>query len=340
MSATAFVGGLAAYGVVRVLVTGFYTVRPDQRAVITSFGQAKRGPGGEVDPGVPVGEEGDGRDEFARYRYPALAVVGPGGPYFKWPWQKVHKVSVATEAVDVTWDPSKLQTTIEAVTKDNLTTGVNGQIRYRVSETNLYPYFFGVRSPLEHVMGYFVSVLRERIANFEDPKGAALLAADEVALPEGGDSELSEGVSINDLRKNLPLLNTYMETQCENTVHRYGIELDAALITEIDPPSEVDQALSAINSTRNQVAADISTARADAEQQITMSKRAVEIATNNAEAEVAPLHELADTLKHVKEKGGPVALRAYLRNMRLPLLGRSRRIVQSVGAVSTEGGAR
>ena len=56
-------------------------------------------------------------------------------------------------------------------TKDNLTTGVNGQIRYRVSENNLYAYLFGVQSPLEHVMGYFVSVLRERISNFVDPKG-------------------------------------------------------------------------------------------------------------------------------------------------------------------------
>jgi regulator of protease activity HflC (stomatin/prohibitin superfamily) len=141
--------------------------------------------------------------------------------------------------------------------------------------------------------------------------------------------ELSEGVSINDLRKNLPLLNQYMETQCENTVHRYGIELDAALITEIDPPPEVDRALSAINSTRNQVAADISTARADAEQQITMSHRAVEIATNNAEAEVAPLRELASTLSQIKQEGGSTALSVYLRNMRLPLLQRTRRIIET-----------
>ena len=103
-----------------------------------------------------------------------------------------------------------------------------------------------------------------------------------------------------------------------STAGRYGIELDAALITEIDPPPEVDRALSAINSTRNQVAADISTARADAEQQITMSKRAVEIALNNAEAEVAPLSELATTLAKIRTEGSSSALKAYLRNMRLP----------------------
>lgn len=315
--------GLAVYAVIRVLISGFYTVRPDERAAVTSFGRAVR-----LTPAETAADPEED-EEHQRYRYPALKVVGPGGPYFKWPWQKIHKVSIATQAVDITWDPSKVQSTIEAVTKDNLTTGVNGQLRYRVSESNLYPYLFGVTSPLEHVMGFFVSVLRERIANFEDPKGAEALLAGQEEGESTSAVELSEGVSINDLRKNLPLLNQYMEQQCENTVMRYGIELDAALITEIDPPSEVDRALSAINSTRNQVAADISTARADAEQQITMSHRAVEIATNNAEAEVAPLQELAGTLSQIKEEGGSTALSVYVRNMRLPLLERTRRILET-----------
>ncbi len=321
-----FLSGLALYAVIRVLATGLYIVRPDQRAVLTSFGRAERMPGEMAEGPEKSLLSGPERE---RYRYPRVRVIGPGGPYFKWPWQEVHKVSVATQAVDLVWDPTKRQSTIEAVTKDNLTTGVNGQLRFRVCENNLYAYLFGVESPLEHVMGYFVSVLRERIANFVDPKGQSLLETPET---EGERSEtaveLSEGVSINDLRKNLPTLNTYMEQQCAATGGRYGIELDAALITTIDPPAEVDRALSAINSTRNQVAADISTARADAEQQITMSKRAVEIAANNAQAEVAPLRELAATLTALKEEGGADALQAYLRNMRLPLLERSRRVVQ------------
>lgn len=321
-----FVVGVMIYAAFRVLISGFYIVRPDQRAVITSFGRAERLPENaaatDVTPKL-VGEEKD------RYNYPRVRVIGPGGPYFKWPWQSVHKVSVATQSVNLVWDPTKDQSTIEAVTKDNLTTGVNGQIRFRVCENNLYAYFFGVDSPLEHVMGYFISILRERIATFTDPKGQNLLTGDtegESGMAETA-VELSEGVSINDLRKNLPTLNTYMEQQCANTPGRYGVELDAALITTIDPPAEVDRALSAINSTRNQVAADISTARADAEQQITMSKRAVEIAMNNAQAEVAPLRELASTLRQIKAEGGSKALGAYLRNMRIPLLKRANRLV-------------
>lgn len=321
-----FLAGLAIYAVFRLLITGFYTVRPDQRAVLTTFGRADRSPQSEAAQGA----DNLSSDERERYRYPAVRVIGPGGPYFKWPWQEVHKVSVATQAVDLVWDPTKQQSTIEAVTKDNLTTGVNGQIRFRISENNLYAYLFGVRSPLEHVMGYFVSILRERIATFADPKGQSLIADSDVQGEQSQVAvELSEGVSINDLRKNLPTLNTYMEQQCVSTPGRYGVELDAALITSIDPPPEVDRALSAINSTRNQVAADISTARADSEQQITMSRRAVDIAANNAQAEVAPLRELASTLTAIKAEGGSESLVTYIRNMRMPLLERTRRIVQS-----------
>ncbi|MEC7679935.1 MAG: SPFH domain-containing protein [Planctomycetota bacterium] len=318
-----FFAGIVVFTIVRVLIGCLYTVRPDQRAVVTTFGAAEKLPNAPAESGET--EEGD------RYTYPQLRVIGPGGPYFKLPWQEVHKVSVATQAVDLSWDPSKRQATIEAVTKDNLTTGVNGQLRYRVSENNLYPYLFGVTSPLEHVMGYFISVLRERIANFTDPKGQSLISDEEIDGEEGEKSsiELSEGVSINDLRKNLPLINQYMEEQCRNTTARYGIELDAALITEIDPPGEVDRALSAINSTRNQVAADISTARADSEQQITMSARAVEIASNNAQAEVAPLRELAKTLSGIKSEGGSKCLKAYIRNLRVPLFKRANRVVQT-----------
>ncbi|TWU37347.1 SPFH domain-containing protein [Novipirellula artificiosorum] len=322
-----FLAGILIYATFRVLISGFYVVRPDQRAVLTSFGRAERMP--------DDGAEGAGTsplepDESERYQYPNVRVIGPGGPYFKWPWQRVHKASVSTQSVDLVWDPTVNQSTIEAVTKDNLTTGVNGQLRFRVSENNLYAYFFGVESPLEHVMGYFISILRERIATFVDPKGHELL--DKTDLPEASSEsaiELSEGVSINDLRKNLPTLNTYMEQQCRSTPGRYGVELDAALITTIDPPPEVDRALSAINSTRNQVAADISTAHADSEQQITMSKRAVEIANNNAQAEVAPLRELAVTLTAIKTEGGSDALSAYLRNMRIPLLKQAKRVVRT-----------
>src|SRR3954451_22006086 len=88
-------------------------------------------------------------------------------------------------------------TLLEAVTKDHLNTGLTGQLRYRVSDQNLYAYLFGVHKPFVHVMGYFVSILRERIANFEAPP------RDPGALEALSESASLHGVSINDLRKNL-----------------------------------------------------------------------------------------------------------------------------------------
>ena len=205
---------------------------------------------------------------------------------------------------------------LEAVTKDQLNTGLEGQIRYRVSERNLYAYLFGVKKPVVHVMGYFVSVLRERIAAFEAP--AMLAAEDEV--------NAIAGISINDLRKNLSLLNDQMEAECRSSEARYGVVLDASLITAIDPPDDVESALAAINTAHNQVSSDISLAQAAADQKIVQSKRAVEIETLNAYAEVEPLTALAAQLNDLKA-GGPDALTAYLRNVRLNLYAQAEQVI-------------
>jgi len=126
------------------------------------------------------------------------------------------------------------------------------------------------------------------------------------------------GVSINDLRKNLRDLNEYMDHECRSAPARYGVELDASLITGIDPPPEVESALAAINTAHNQVSSDISLAQASADQKIEQSKRAVEIETLKAQAEMEPLKLLAAELAEL-HRAGPAVLDAYLRNVRLRL---------------------
>jgi regulator of protease activity HflC (stomatin/prohibitin superfamily) len=159
-------------------------------------------------------------------------------------------------------------------------------------------------------MGYFISILRERIANYEAPA----IQLDELSK----ETSLVAGVSINDLRKNLRDLNELMDRECMSSAARYGIQLDASLITGIDPPQEVESALAAINTAHNQVSSDISLAQASADQKIVQSKRAVEIETLRAQADVQPLVELAEQLTTLK-KSSPKALPAYLRNVRLGL---------------------
>ena len=223
---------------------------------------------------------------------------------------------------------------LEAVTKDQLNTGLTGQIRYRVSEANLYAFLFGIKRPFVHVMAYFVSVLRQRIANFE-AKPVALSAALGRPIPTGMPprrclpAEMT-GVSINDLRKNLRDLNEYMDSECRATPARYGVIFDASLITGIDPPPEVESALAAINTAHNQVSSDISLAQAAADQRVVQSRRAVEIETLRAQAEVEPVKSLAAELAAL-HAGGANVLGAYLRNVRLALFDKAQQVYLEAG---------
>ncbi len=312
--------GFITWFLVRYLIAGLYTVDQNERAVKTSFGRAERiGDLSTLDDPVSAMLNDD---QKSRYDYPQVRVIMPGGPYFKWPWERIIKVSVATSTVNMAWDPEDGSANangsmLEAVTKDQLNTGLTGQIRFRVSERNLYAFMFGIKNPYAHVMGYFVSVLRERIANFEAPRLAQEEGAPDVAA--------TIGISINDLRKNLRDLNEHMDSECQSSAARYGMVLDATLITGIDPPPEVESALAAINTAYNEVSSDISLAQASADQKIVQSKRAVEIETLKAQAEVEPLVRLASQLKDLKSRGAD-ALRAYGRNVRLALLEKAQQV--------------
>ena len=167
--------GFVAWFLVRYLLAGIYTVNQSERAVKTIFGRAERiGKSTLEDPFAEYLRP----EERDRYNYPQVRVIPPGGPYFKWPWERIHKVSVATQTINMAWDPEDPSANhsgqmLEAVTKDQLNVGLTGQLRYKVSESNLYAYLFGVKRPIAHVTGFFISILRERIANFEAPPAPA-----------------------------------------------------------------------------------------------------------------------------------------------------------------------
>jgi SPFH domain / Band 7 family len=132
------------------------------------------------------------------------------------------------------------------------------------------------------------------------------------------------------LRKNLRDLNEYMDHECRATPARYGVRFDASLITGIDPPAEVESALAAINTAHNQVSSDFSLAQASADQRVVQSRRAVEIETLRAQAEVEPVKSLAAGLS-VLHKSGPNVLSAYLRNVRLALFDKAQQIYLEAG---------
>jgi regulator of protease activity HflC (stomatin/prohibitin superfamily) len=318
--------GILIYFFFRCILAGFYTVDQNERAVKTSFGRAERLAEMRTTK-LPIAAALS-EDERLRYDFPVIQTIGPG-LHFKMPWEKVFKTSIATETINMALDPetrsaNRNGTVLEAVTRDQLNIGLRGQLRYRVSEQNLYAYFFGIKNPINHIMGYFVSLLREKIANFENQ------ARGDAAGGSGGNStagiHISDSVSINDLRKNLREINDGMLRESVTSAARYGIHLDASLITGIEPPAEVESALAAINTAYNNVSSEISLAKASADQTIVLSKRAVEIETLKVQAEVEPLMALANQLTELR-KNGPNVLGSFVRNVRLSLFQKAKTVI-------------
>jgi regulator of protease activity HflC (stomatin/prohibitin superfamily) len=319
VASMSIVVGILIYFFLRCVLGGFYTVDQNERAVSTSFGRAKRSSNLRSTT-LPLANSLTD-DEKLRYSFPILEVISPG-LHFKMPWETIYKTSIATETINLALDletPAANQrgTILDAVTRDQLNIGLKGQIRYRVAPENLYAYFFGVKNPIVHVMGYFVSILRERIANFESPAKVNLAPSD---------IHISETVSINDLRKNLRDINDGMLLQCASSAARYGLVLDASLITSIEPPHEVESALAAINTAYNNVSSEISLAKASADQTIVSSKRAVEIEMLKVQAEVEPLMAMANQLRELK-KSGPGVLQSFARNVSLNLYQKAKTVL-------------
>ena len=130
-----FLIGVLLYLVYKLLLKSFYVINQNERAVKTIFGRADR------IKNTPEETQASSEDEKERYNFPKLRVIQPGGPYFRLPWEKIHRVSVATSTLDMAYDPespeaNKNNTALDAVTKDQLNIELSGQIRYRISENN------------------------------------------------------------------------------------------------------------------------------------------------------------------------------------------------------------
>lgn len=312
--------GILVYFVCRCILAGFYTIDQNERAVKTIFGRAQRYQNQRTST-QPIAEHLN-EEEKKRYDFPVVQVIGPG-LHFKFPWERIHRASIATETVNMAFDPESPKanrggTVLEAVTQDQLNIGLTGQIRFKVEERNLYAYFFGIKEPVVHVMGYFISVLREKIANYESPHKAGASSSSDI--------HISDTVSINDLRKNLREINDSMLEECRTSAARYGVVLEASLITGMEPPHEVESALAAINTAYNNVSSEISLAKASADQTIVLSRRAVEIETLKVQAEVEPLIALARQLSDLKMRG-PSVLQNFVRNVKMGMFQKAKRVI-------------
>ena len=194
---------------------------------------------------------------------------------------------------------------LEAVTKDQLNTGLTGQIRYRVSERNLYAYLFGVKNPIAHVMGYFVSILRERIANFEAPardrrrrrQSAESTPAVQRRLDQRSAQEPARSQRTHGSR--MPVLGRALRHHARRLAH-HRASIRRRRSNRRWPPSTPRTTTFRPTSAWR---------RRRRRPEIVQSKRAVEIETLKAQAEVEPLTAWPSSSRDLK-RSGPARWRA------------------------------
>src|SRR5258708_4446569 len=117
--------GVIAFLLIYCLLGGVYTVTQNERAVVTNFGRTER-IGRKTTLDLPIAEylTPENRE---RYQYPQIRVIGPGGPYLRLPWQRVYKVKLAIQTMNLSfWPdspaPNANHTLLQPVTKHQLNT--------------------------------------------------------------------------------------------------------------------------------------------------------------------------------------------------------------------------
>ena len=190
-------------------------------------------------------------------------------------------------------------------------TGLTGQLRFRVSEQNLYAYLFGVKRPIAHVMGVFRlscasgSRTSPRREGWRPPRGRPERREgrrdfDQRSAQEPPRAQRPHGARVWCVRRPV----RHLPRRLAHHQHR-------------PPPRRGGRARRHQHGAQPRLVGDQPGAGVG-DQRIVQTRRAVEIATLNAQAEVEPLTQLTNQLRELR-KHGPGALDAYVRNIRLAL---------------------
>lgn len=276
--------GIAAY-MGHLLLRCFFRVQEGHRALLTSFGAI-------------VGDA-TGRP----------FTFGPG-LHRKAPWQVVHSVSVMEQNLDL----STQEGGRTAMTEDGTVLRFDSVLRYTPVPAQLHRYIFAMRSPREHIVGLFASLLRNELANIRSSKADRSASSE---LPaEAGSYALVRGARHQ--------LNARIAEFCRDHLgDQYGIEFRAVDLTDMLPPDELADALNAVMRARTEAQANYARAEASCSQQLLSARRGVEIARDSANAMEAEILQLSSYLSQMNKNN---TLDLYVRRRRAEVYSESRTV--------------
>jgi regulator of protease activity HflC (stomatin/prohibitin superfamily) len=239
--------GLLAYAA-WIAAACFFQVDEGHLAVLSRFGAAVRAPGKHE-----------------------LATFGPG-LHFKWPWLKVHLVSMKEQLQSLTEGHPM------AMANDGTVLWLDASLRFRPVAANLEKYLFDLERPRELFTHLARSLLRNEIANF----GA-----------EKSDVECSYAL----IRRERRALNGRIETACRQALSEgYGVEFSAVDLADVKPPEEVGDALNAMVHAAQEADAAYADAEAINQRRVVAAEQGVEVAKANARAAEAEIEKLGEHL--------------------------------------------
>lgn len=236
-----------------------------------------------VDEGSVAALSAFGRAERAGE---ALRTYGPG-LHRKWPWEKVHLVSLRERSVDLTGEQSQV-----VMADDGTVLRLDASLRFAPSADGLEAWLFGLRAPLEHVTGLITCILRNEIANFRP------------APERGGEAPAADLGAYAAIRRERQELNQRLaQAAARKHLERYGVRFDAVDLVDVHPPDELADALNAVLNA--QVEAE--TLRFHTEsvcaQRVMAAEEGVAIARVRAEAEAQELLRLGEHLRVLARDG-------------------------------------
>ncbi|KAB8033166.1 SPFH domain-containing protein [Fluviispira multicolorata] len=271
MSEHMFIGLLMGFALYLLYITKKcrFQVNEGSIAVLTSFGNAL----------------------FFNSSDRLLKTFSPG-LHFKWPWQKVHKVSVMEQMLELSDNEGSSQ----AMASDGTLLRLDAKLRYSPIKQDLYEYLFTMENPTEHIKSLFTCLLHNEIAGFENKTSTQ---NESTTSKEMTQTQVSSYAAI---RKERFLLNQHIYEFCTQHIgERYGIRFDGIDITDILPPDELAQALNGVINAQSEAQRFYAQTEGECEQRLIAAKKGIAIARAKAKAVEEEINTMVQVLSELQK---------------------------------------
>ncbi len=237
---------------------------------------------------------------------------GPG-LHYKWPWQRVHKVLMMEQMIDLSGEEGGTT----AMASDGTMLRLDSKLRFTPQRENLYHYLFSMERPVEHVKGLFTCLLRNEIANFDQQE----TTSPSETLPTIPLSALRVGAYAA-IRRERRLLNQHIQEFCRLQIgDRYGVRFDGVDLTDILPPEELAQSLNSVMNAQSEAQRLLAQTEAECEQRRQAAEKGLAIARARARAVEDEIGTMAHLLGDLQRNG---TLDLYVERRRGEVLADSR----------------